>query len=146
MWLNHNTNNLAKLFDRESRPVRFSHASLRKCPRVRILVKVINIYALVMSPARTSDIQVSPSQKVSKTRRSTLLGIESLFTPFRTLGVVANHVAFHVQHRSHKGAVEGPSIYILTCLGKSWALWEGKKMTVLFVGKCSASYNGFTSS
>lgn len=58
-----------------------------------------------------------------------------LFAPFRALGLVTNQVPFALQARSFKGATEGPQIYILTCLGRSWALWEGGKMTLLFVGK-----------
>lgn len=58
-----------------------------------------------------------------------------LFVPFRALGLVTNHVPFVLQTRSHKGATDGPRIHVLTCLGRSWALWEGSKMTLLFVGK-----------
>ncbi|KAL0946708.1 hypothetical protein HGRIS_012895 [Hohenbuehelia grisea] len=57
-----------------------------------------------------------------------------LFAPFRALGLVTNHIPFVLQTRSHKGATDGPRIHVLTCLGKSWALWEGGKMTLLFVG------------
>ncbi|KAI6132073.1 Utp21 specific WD40 associated putative domain-containing protein [Pisolithus croceorrhizus] len=57
-----------------------------------------------------------------------------LFAPFRALGLITNEIPFYVQTRSHKGATDGPRVHILTCLGKSWALWEGGKMTLLFVG------------
>ncbi|KAF7440643.1 hypothetical protein PC9H_000990 [Pleurotus ostreatus] len=57
-----------------------------------------------------------------------------LFVPFRALGLVTNHVPCVLQTRSFKGATEGPRVHILTCLDKSWALWEGGKMTLLFVG------------
>ncbi|KZT26384.1 Utp21-domain-containing protein [Neolentinus lepideus HHB14362 ss-1] len=57
-----------------------------------------------------------------------------LFAPFRALGLVTNHVPFVLQTRSFKGATEGPRTHILTCLGNSWALWEGGKMGLLFVG------------
>ncbi|KAJ4487730.1 Utp21 specific WD40 associated putative domain-containing protein [Lentinula aciculospora] len=57
-----------------------------------------------------------------------------LFVPFRALGLITNHLPFIVQTRSHKGATDGPRIHILTCLGKSWALWNGAKMDLLFVG------------
>lgn len=59
-----------------------------------------------------------------------------LFVPFRALGLVTNHIPIVLQTRSHKGATDGPKIHFLTCLGKSWALWEGEKMTLLFVGMC----------
>ncbi|KAI6045674.1 Utp21 specific WD40 associated putative domain-containing protein [Pisolithus marmoratus] len=70
-----------------------------------------------------------------KSTKSTQRTVEPrLFAPFRALGLITNHVPFCVQTRSHKGATDGPRIHILTCLGKSWALWEGGKMTLLFVG------------
>jgi U3 small nucleolar RNA-associated protein 21 len=58
-----------------------------------------------------------------------------LFAPFRALGLVTNTVPFVMQTRSHKGATEGPRVHIVTCIGKSWAMWEGAKMTLLFVGE-----------
>ncbi|KAJ7271954.1 Utp21 specific WD40 associated putative domain-containing protein [Mycena haematopus] len=57
-----------------------------------------------------------------------------LFVPFRALGLITDNVPFVLQTRSHKGATDGPRIHLLTCLGKSWALWEGGKMGLLFVG------------
>ncbi|KAJ7444932.1 Utp21 specific WD40 associated putative domain-containing protein [Mycena latifolia] len=57
-----------------------------------------------------------------------------LFVPFRALGLITDSVPFVLQTRSYKGATEGPRIHLLTCLGKSWALWEGGKMGLLFVG------------
>lgn len=58
-----------------------------------------------------------------------------LFAPFRALGLVTNHIPFVLQARSFKGATEGPRIHLLTCLGRAWALWEGGKMGLLFVGE-----------
>jgi len=57
-----------------------------------------------------------------------------LFVPFRALGLITNHVPFVLQTRSYKGATEGPKLHLLTCLGRAWALWEGGKMSLLFVG------------
>ncbi|KAJ7087871.1 Utp21-domain-containing protein [Mycena epipterygia] len=57
-----------------------------------------------------------------------------LFVPFRALGLITDSVPFVLQTRSYKGATDGPRIHLLTCLGKSWALWEGGKMGLLFVG------------
>ena len=59
----------------------------------------------------------------------------NLFAPFRALGFVTNHVPFVLQVRTHKGASQGPRVHMLTCLGRAWALWEGGKMTLLFVGR-----------
>jgi len=58
----------------------------------------------------------------------------NLFAPFRALGFVTNHVPFVLQIRTYKGASQGPRVHIVTCLGRAWALWEGGKMTLLFVG------------
>ena len=58
-----------------------------------------------------------------------------LFAPFRALGLITNNVPFVLQTRSHKGATDGPRIHLLTCLGRAWALWEGGKMGLLFVGE-----------
>ncbi|KAG5725774.1 hypothetical protein E4T56_gene6890, partial [Termitomyces sp. T112] len=57
-----------------------------------------------------------------------------LFVPFRALGLITNYVPFVLQSRTYKGASEAPRLHILTCLGRAWALWEGGKMTLLFVG------------
>ncbi|THG98692.1 hypothetical protein EW026_g3542 [Hermanssonia centrifuga] len=57
-----------------------------------------------------------------------------LFAPFRALGLITNHVPFVLQTRSYKGSTEGPSLHLITCLGKSWAMWEGGKLTLQFVG------------
>ncbi|THH13858.1 hypothetical protein EW146_g6403 [Bondarzewia mesenterica] len=61
-----------------------------------------------------------------------------LFAPFRALGLITNHVPFALQARSYKGSTDGPRIHLLTCLGKSWALWEAGKMGLLFVGPDAA--------
>ncbi|KAJ3552995.1 hypothetical protein NM688_g3858 [Phlebia brevispora] len=57
-----------------------------------------------------------------------------LFAPFRALGLITNHVPFVLQTRSYKGSTTGPTLHLVTCLGKSWAMWEGGKMTLQFVG------------
>ena len=67
------------------------------------------------------------SPEISNSRR--------LFAPFRALGLITNEVPFVLQLRAVKGSAEGPRMHILTCLGNSWALWEGEKMTLLFVGE-----------
>ncbi|TFK63228.1 Utp21-domain-containing protein [Pluteus cervinus] len=84
------------------------------------------------------DAEIPPRKRLRQTRISaqpTKPPKEPrLFAPFRALGLITNHVPFVLQARSHKGATDGPRIHILTCLGRSWALWEGGKMTLLFVG------------
>ncbi|KAA1479648.1 Utp21-domain-containing protein [Dentipellis sp. KUC8613] len=59
---------------------------------------------------------------------------QGLFAPFRALGLVTNHVPFVLQTRTFKGSTTGPQTFLLTCLGKSWAMWEGGKMQLLFAG------------
>lgn len=61
-------------------------------------------------------------------------GYTGLFAPFRALGLVTNHVPFAVQTRTTKGSTVPPRIHIVTCIGRSWLMWEGDKMTLLFVG------------
>ncbi|KAJ7510043.1 Utp21 specific WD40 associated putative domain-containing protein [Mycena galericulata] len=68
----------------------------------------------------------SSSHKISQEPR--------LFVPFRALGLITDSVPFVLQTRSYKSSTEGPRIHLLTCLGTSWALWEGGKMGLLFVG------------
>jgi len=72
------------------------------------------------------DTSADSHQKPTKESR--------LFIPFRALGLITNHVPFILQTRSYKGAADGPRIHLLTCLGRAWALWEGGKMGLLFVG------------
>jgi hypothetical protein len=62
-----------------------------------------------------------------------------LYAPFRALGLVTNSIPFALQTRSFKGASDAPRVHILTCLGRSWALWDGAKMTLLFAGAFIAS-------
>jgi len=76
---------------------------------------------------RRNTSALSTVQKISKEPR--------LFVPFRALGLITNHIPFVLQTRSHKGATDGPRIHLLTCLGKAWAMWEGGKMGLLFVGE-----------
>lgn len=61
-----------------------------------------------------------------------------LFAPFRALGYVTNSVPPALQTRAAKGSADEPRIHIATVLGRAWALWEGGKMGLLFVGaRCS---------
>jgi U3 small nucleolar RNA-associated protein 21 len=81
-------------------------------------------------PKHNEDGSTIPSSDVRKN--------PILFAPFRALGFVTNHVPFVLQVRSHRGASQGPSVHIVTCLGQAWAHWEGDKLTLLFVGlSCS---------
>ncbi|KAI0273583.1 Utp21-domain-containing protein [Gloeopeniophorella convolvens] len=79
----------------------------------------------------------SSSKAASANAANTTLkapSLQRLYAPFRALGLITNQVPFALQLRAFKGSAEGPRVHILTCLGNSWALWEGEKMTLLFVG------------
>lgn len=83
-------------------------------------------------------INERPSKRVrgeDASKRKSISNRAQLYAPFRALGLVTTHVPFVLQTKSYKGAVDGPKVHILTCLGNSWALWDGEKMTLLFVGK-----------
>ncbi|KAH9843207.1 Utp21-domain-containing protein [Rhodofomes roseus] len=76
-------------------------------------------------PRKRARVDHGGPQKASQPR---------LFAPFRALGLITNDVPFVMQTRSHKGATDGPRIHLVTCLGRSWAMWEGGKIGLLFVG------------
>jgi U3 small nucleolar RNA-associated protein 21 len=79
-------------------------------------------------------IRSSPENTGASTPPKSLAS-RRLFAPFRALGIITNEVPFALQLRAVKGSAESPRVHILTCLGNSWALWEGEKMTLLFVGE-----------
>ncbi|GAA6025323.1 hypothetical protein JCM8202_002695 [Rhodotorula sphaerocarpa] len=58
---------------------------------------------------------------------------ERLFAPFRSLGHVSTGVPFAVQSRASKH-LDKPAITFITSLGRSWAMWDGQSMRLLFVG------------
>ncbi|GAA5961254.1 hypothetical protein JCM21900_005583 [Sporobolomyces salmonicolor] len=58
---------------------------------------------------------------------------EPLFAPFRSLGHVSTSVPFVLQSRSSKH-LEAPALTVITSLGRSWAMWEGATLRLLFVG------------
>ena len=88
------------------------------------------VLAEIQSPPRKRVRQENTEIETPTQRK----GEHRIFAPFRAIGLVTNHVPFVLQTRSFKGATDGPRVHILTCLGRSWALWEGEKMTLLFVG------------
>jgi U3 small nucleolar RNA-associated protein 21 len=98
---------------------------------------------MVVITSTVGDASPPPRKRVRQTTTDLPLSSPSkekpnghrLFAPFRALGLITNRVPFVLQARSHKGAVDGPRVHLLTCLGKSWAMWEGDKMSLLFVGK-----------
>lgn len=81
--------------------------------------------------------------KAPSSSSSSHLSSQRLYAPFRALGLVTNHVPFAVQTRTTKGSTAPPRIHIVTCLGNSWLMWEGERMTLLFVGTCRLSPESF---
>jgi hypothetical protein len=100
--------------------------------------------------AQDADVEITDARPRKKIRSSTQRKratspihhprAPQLFAPFRALGLITNHIPFYLQTRSYKDATDGPRIHILTCLGRSWALWEGGKMGLLFVGESCMSH------
>ena len=88
-----------------------------------------------MSSARTNERPKKRIRAEDSVKRKTTSNRPQLYAPFRALGLVTTHVPFVLQTKSYKGAVDGPKVHIVTCLGNSWALWDGGKMTLLFVGE-----------
>lgn len=90
---------------------------------------------LFMLLARASERPQKRVRAEGSTKQQSIPNRPQLYAPFRALGLVTTHVPFVLQTKSYKGAVDGPKVHILTCLGNSWALWDGGRMTLLFVGK-----------
>ncbi|KAG8892661.1 hypothetical protein FRB99_002551, partial [Tulasnella sp. 403] len=83
------------------------------------------------APPRKKQKALSDRNDVSIKQSKTYDG---LFAPFRALGFITNHVPFALQVHSVKGGLAEPRIHISTCLGRSWAMWDGANMRLLFVG------------
>lgn len=58
---------------------------------------------------------------------------QGLFAPFRSLGHVSTGVGLCVQTQSSK-YLERAKWVTLTSLGRSWALYDGETLKVLFAG------------
>jgi U3 small nucleolar RNA-associated protein 21 len=90
---------------------------------------------IVAPPSKRARSSSARTQTAQHTLVSETPNSPRLFAPFRALGLITNQVPFALQVRTVKGSAAGPRLHILTCLGNSWALWEGEKMTLLFVGQ-----------
>jgi U3 small nucleolar RNA-associated protein 21 len=89
----------------------------------------------IVPPSKRARPSSTITQTASRSLLSETPNSRRLFAPFRALGLITNQVPFALQVRAVKGSAAGPRLHILTCLGNSWALWEGEKMTLLFVGQ-----------
>ena len=103
-----------------------------KCAYTSYVFLVDELWILL---ARTNEPPSKRTRAEDIARRKNISNRTQLYAPFRALGLVTTHVPFVLQTKSYKGAVDGPKVHILTCLGNSWALWDGGRMTLLFVGK-----------
>lgn len=83
-------------------------------------------------PAKRARVQPTAAVAVSSPPKR-----ESLFAPFRSLGHVSTAAPFVLQSRSSK-YLEQPALTLITSLGRSWAMWEGQSMRLLFVGASAA--------
>ncbi|GAA5893733.1 rRNA-processing protein UTP21 [Sporobolomyces salmoneus] len=77
--------------------------------------------------ARTASTNASTTSTQAPKRR------EPLFAPFRSLGHVSTSTPLIVQSRASKHLTK-PALTVLTSLGKSWAMWTGDNLRLLFVG------------
>lgn len=93
-----------------------------------------NMAAEISNGAATSS--TSGSRPVKKARQAEKASRDRrLFTPFRALGVISNHVPLALQTRSAKN-VDKPVVNVVTSLGKSWAMWDAAgSLRLLFVGE-----------
>lgn len=99
------------------------------------------VMVVAAQPGRDEDSTPPPRKRIRTQATKPKSGREPrLFAPFRALGLVTNHVPFVLQTRSYKGAAEGPTLHLVTCLGKSWAMWEGGRITLQFVGEYSVTF------
>ncbi|KAJ6502384.1 Utp21 specific WD40 associated putative domain-containing protein [Mycena sanguinolenta] len=96
--------------------------------------EVLKNLRFAMAASTSSEDTPPPRKRLRQNPPAKQDNEPRLFVPFRALGLITDNVPFVLQTRSHKGATDGPRIHLLTCLGKSWALWEGGKMGLLFVG------------
>lgn len=84
----------------------------------------------------TKRARVVPAQGDRASNSSTATKREPLFAPFRSLGHVSTGVPLVVQSRASK-YLDKPAITLITSLGRSWAMWDGHSMKLLFVGECA---------
>ncbi|KAK4689525.1 hypothetical protein P7C73_g546, partial [Tremellales sp. Uapishka_1] len=86
-------------------------------------------------PSRPNK-KAKESQRQPQAGPSTTAAIAQprLFAPFRALGFISDHVPFALQVHSAKGALAVPAVNIVTCLGRSWAMWDAGRMGLVFVG------------
>lgn len=104
-------------------------------------LKVQSTLSLKHSAATTMTPQVDrPNKRArvvagSEIKSTKPRSTARLFAPFRALGFISNDVPFALQVRSAKGALKGPNVNIVSCLGRSWAMWDAGKMNLLFVGE-----------
>lgn len=83
-----------------------------------------------MTARPTKKARTQPAQPIASTSTKR----EGLFAPFRSLGHVSTAVPFVYQSKSSKFLVT-PAVTVVTSLGRSWAMWDGASLKLLFVGE-----------
>ncbi|PWN53109.1 WD40 repeat-like protein [Violaceomyces palustris] len=78
----------------------------------------------------SSSDQPSQSSRAKPVRR---LNNNNLFTPFRALGIISNHVPSILQTRFGGKDATKPNVNIITSLGDAWSMWQLDTMKLLFV-------------
>lgn len=87
-----------------------------------------------LTMAGVRPVKRARTQPAASTSTAAATPREGLFAPFRSLGHVSTGVPFVVQSKSSK-FLETPAITVVTSLGRSWAMWEGQTLKLLFVGE-----------
>ncbi|MCO5594186.1 hypothetical protein L7F22_048210 [Adiantum nelumboides] len=81
------------------------------------------------APAKRARGKAREKQPVKKRPRP------RLFAPFRALGLVTDHVPVVVQVQHGGKDAKSANINIVASVGHSWVMWDGDRMTLLFVGQ-----------
>lgn len=95
------------------------------------------LLSTMASPSRPQKRAKAPVASSSKP--STPARAARLFAPFRALGFITTALPLAVQSRASARQTQGPKVTIVSSLGSSWAMWDGDKMGLLFVGPSLAA-------
>lgn len=84
-------------------------------------------------PKKRTKVNKNAKNKLNNGNGNAVTQIKpKLFAPFRSLGFISNQVAFKSINRSTRDSTKLSS-QIVTCLGKSWAMWDTLSMKLLFI-------------
>ncbi|GAA5996892.1 hypothetical protein JCM5350_002741 [Sporobolomyces pararoseus] len=83
--------------------------------------------------ARTTTASLAQSLPNNNKQPAGTTTRERLFAPFRSLGHISTSVPLHLQTRSSKH-LNKPSTTVTTSLGKNFAIYDGERLKLLFIG------------